>query len=152
MTTLHWLEKVTSSAPAHDVARQYAPVSGLKLTAAAIMGGSVAWLVAAVAETLPAGQSLNALAALAAGVGIPLLWQSMRELATSRALLLGFTALAVMVLAYQSLGAGWAVLGFAWTLALAWVAMDWIEAGVSPVRTGLSVAFAGQALMAFSNV
>lgn len=154
MTTLHWIEKTFSAAAGpevRDVARRYEPAPTIQLAAAAVLGAAGTWLVGALASLLPAGQPLNALAALAAGVAVPLAWLALDDFPRVRGLLRGVVAITVVVLAYQALGAGWAALGFAWTAALAWVVMDWIESGVTPVRLALTIAFAGQALLAFGS-
>lgn len=156
MTTLNWFDKTIT--PARDTQagesspRTLAPASGLRLVAATILAGSASWLVAAMASSLPGDQALNVLSALAAGAGVPLAWRSLADMPLARGLFRSAVALAVIVLAYQALSVGWSALGFAWVVALAWVVMDWIAEGVNPLRLGLTVAFAGQALLAFGNV
>ncbi len=103
----------------------------LRIFFAVATGALAALAVLAGVTTLPETQQLAGLAALAAGIGLPMAIHSMTDEWFSRGLLRAIVALAAGVIAYQALSFGWAVLALSWSFLLAWAATDWIHAGAS---------------------
>ena len=124
----------------------------LRMLMAVASGAVAAVAVLASVTILPETQHLAALAALAAGIGMPMAMHSISDQSLARGLLRATVALAAGVLAYQALTLGWGMLALSWSFLFAWAATDWIHAGASfktaSLLSGLLV-LAGFALTQF---
>ena len=111
--------------------RRVGSSQSLHMFFAVAAGALLALAILAGVTTLPETQQLAVLAALAAGIGVPMAMHSMSDALLARGLLRAAMALAAGVIAYQALTLGWGILAVSWSFLFAWVITDWIHAGVS---------------------
>ena len=126
--TVHWFPLIS---------RRLGNTRSLQVVVAVTIGASVAIALLAAVTALPGSQHLSALAALAAGIGMPMAMHSLRDELLARGMLRATMALAAGVIAYQALTFGWGVLALSLSVLFAWAATDWVHSGVSFRLAGL---------------
>ena len=119
------------------VLRRLSNIRSLHILMAATLGAAAAIALLTMVTALPASQHLSGLAALAAGIGMPMAMHSLRDESLARGLLRATMALAAGFIAYQALSYGWGILAISLSVLFAWATTDWVHNGVSIRLAGL---------------